>query len=155
MAEPRGPQSTVAAAVSQAISPVAKAAQARVQRFSEGDICVISKRRCRGETRIRPRLAMRPSHTTSMTTPIPRAIEGAAVRSIGERAADPGRAAIGRAQIRLVMAAKPVFPKRSTSLFMDGIPPRQILRECDGAGAVVGAQKPAAGELVAELERQL
>src|SRR5690348_18297517 len=104
IAFPSGPQSTVAAAFSHAIRPVANAAHASVQRFSDVDIWPMSKRRCRVETLKRPRLAMRPSQTTSITAPMVNAIVGVAVLSTGERSADPAHAAIGSAQITLLKA---------------------------------------------------
>ena len=78
----------------------------------------MSKRRCRRETWILPRLAIRISQTTNITAPIVKAIVGVAVLSTGERSLDPAQAAIGSAQMTLLMAAKPVWPKRSTSLLM-------------------------------------
>jgi hypothetical protein len=58
------------------------------------------------------------SQTTNITAPIVNAIVGVAVLSTGERSLDPAHAAIGSAQMTLLIAAKPVRPKRSTSLLM-------------------------------------
>src|SRR4029077_16113772 len=56
IAEPSGPQSTVAAALSHAMSPSAKAKHPKVQRFSDGDIWEMSNRRWRVDTWKRPKL---------------------------------------------------------------------------------------------------
>ena len=86
------------------------AAQTSVQRFSCAVIWPRSKRRCRVETLILPNLVNRTIQTTSITSPIASATHGYAVLSIGERSEEPAQAAIGTAQMTLLIAAKPVRP---------------------------------------------
>src|ERR1700687_1667646 len=86
IAEPSGPQTTVAAPLSHSMSPSANAMHARVQRFSDGDICPMSKRRCRGVTGKRRRLATGTSQTARITTPMAGAIPGGGVLCMGARA---------------------------------------------------------------------
>src|SRR5450759_2770927 len=117
-AGPSGVQSTVAAAFSQAMRPAPNATTASAQRFSDRDICVRSRRRWRGATGVLAIHASKANQTTSITRPIASATLGYAVWSIGERSDDPAQAAIGSAQITLVIAAAPVRPERSTRLFM-------------------------------------
>src|SRR6266568_7358550 len=108
IAVPSGPQSTVAAALSQAISPVTKARKPSVQRFSDVLICARSKRRGRADTGILPSRVSSTSQTTSITSPIDSATHGYAVLSIGDRSDEPAHAAMGSAQMMLLKAANPV-----------------------------------------------
>ena len=71
-----GAQSTVAAALSQAMSPVANAMVARVQRFSAVDIWPRSKRRWRVVTvMVRSRVSST-SQTASIDRPMASATQG-------------------------------------------------------------------------------
>src|ERR1700674_5974656 len=107
-----GAQSTVVAALSQAISPAPKATSASVQRFSDADIWAMSRRRWRGVTGMRASRVRITSQIANITIPIESATHGYAVLSMGERSDDPAQAAMGRNQMRLVRAAKAGLQKR-------------------------------------------
>ena len=72
----RGPQSTVAAALSQAMRPAPNAISASVQRFSDWDIWFRSRRRWRGATGVFAIHPSRRNQATNITRPIASATLG-------------------------------------------------------------------------------